>query len=426
MGYTCRFVGAHLTQAQFQTPSEDAVQGEKQRAFLSSVRDKTYPLTGCHVREEGKRPLDLRGKVYVAPLTTVGNLPFRRCLVDLQCDITCGEMALAYQLVRGVPSEWALLKKHSSEKCFGVQIACSRTEEISQVMEIVSREFPEVDFVDMNLGCPVDDVTGHGAGSALMRRPAKLQSLVEAASKAAPGLNLGLKMRTGWECDKKVAHKIIAGLGDNADRMVTYLMVHGRSRLQRYSKTANWEYISTECAPAARQQNIQFAGNGDIFSYKDWARATTSRLDGGTMDPDAPIATALIGRAALIKPWICTEIKEQRVWDISASERLDIVKKFANYGLEHWGSDQRGVDSTRRYLLEWLSFAHRYVPVGICEEGYEQHMNHRPPSVFVGRNDLETLLSSPNSADWEKIAEMFLGKPAEGYRFVPKHKANAW
>ena len=133
----------------------------------------------------------------------------------------------------------------------------------------------------------------------------------------------------------------------------------------------------------------------------------------------------MLARGALIKPWLPTEIKEKRHWDISSSERLDLLKNFVNFGLEHWGSDTRGVNTTRRFLLEWLSFLYRYVPVGLLEVT-PQYINERTSSNFVGRDDLETLMASNLPQDWVKISEMLLGKVPEGFKFSPKHNAKSY
>ena len=131
---------------------------------------------------------------------------------------------------------------------------------------------------------------------------------------------------------------------------------------------------------------IPVIGNGDIFSFTDYEEKVLARVSDNANEDiniiNNLIPTAMLGRGALIKPWLPTEIKERRHWDISATERLDILKDFTRYGLEHWGSDQQGVNHTRRFLLEWISFLHRYVPVGMLEV-LPQKMNQRPPTTMV-------------------------------------------
>ncbi|XP_074422240.1 tRNA-dihydrouridine(47) synthase [NAD(P)(+)]-like [Larus michahellis] len=113
------------------------------------------------------------------------------------------------------------------------------------------------------------------------------------------------------------------------------------------------------------------------------------------------VSGILIARGALITLWLFTEMKEQRHWDISSSERFDILKDFTNCGLEHWGSDTQGVEKTRKFLLEWLSFLCRCIPVGLLEH-LPQKINERP-RYCMGRGYLETLMVSQNVDDWIRI-----------------------
>ena len=266
---------------------------------------------------------------------------------------------------------------------------------------------------------PLDLVCNRGAGASLMKSSNRLHDSLIGITHALQKSPVTIKMRTGWNERDPFAHDLVAKIQQWQVPGVAAVMVHGRSRLQRYSREANWDYIQrVRQNQGSDAPTIPVIGNGDILSFPDYVEKVEKR--------EELVNCAMLGRGALIKPWLPTEIKERRNWDISATERFDILKDFVRFGLEQWGSDQQGVNNTRRFLLEWLSFLHRYVPIYLLAEGRPQTINQRPPKFMCGRSDLETLLMSTVSSDWVKLSEMLLGPVRDDFRFVPKHKANSY
>jgi tRNA-dihydrouridine synthase 3 len=422
----------------------DKIYHKKKHESVEEREDNRAQYTEPPFRPSEKRRVYFGPETPIlAPLTTQGNLPFRRLCVELGAQLTYSEMAMSMPLIQGGKSEWALMKAHESEISpprftqkgesvvqgydnskdlkFGAQIAANKPWQALKTAEILTTLLPHLRVIDLNCGCPIDLVYRTGAGSALLDCSSKLEKMIRGMNTVSAEVPITAKIRMGTKDGRPTAMKLIERLAFGGQETQGRLgppgcaavTLHGRSRQQRYTRSADWSYIA-ECAamiksfrlkedsltdtinePDPRQLSnggkMYFIGNGDCYSHADYY----DHIDNAGVD------SIMVARGALIKPWIFEEIEQGQYLDKSASERLAYTEKFVRYGLEAWGSDEMGIGQTRRFLLEWLSFAHRYVPIGILDH-LPPSLQDRPPS-YRGRNDLETLLASDNYKDWIKI-----------------------
>lgn len=138
-------------------------------------------------------------------------------------------MAMSKKLVNAQKSEWALCRRHQSEKIFGIQVCGAKVGPLFNACELI-REYCTVNFVDLNVGCPIGPlVTDHGAGSGLLRTPNILENILRGMTHVLD-CPVTAKLRMGFSNTKFVAHTIIDKL---ARAGISAVSLHGRTRQQR-------------------------------------------------------------------------------------------------------------------------------------------------------------------------------------------------
>ena len=104
--------------------------------------------------------------------------------------------------------------------------------------------------------------------------------------------------------------------GTTLNNVLTPCELAKLKKIVSLSPSLHFTQIADRCTTVAP---VPIFGGGDCFSSQDyWEKMESSGVDG-----------IMIGRGALIKPWIFTEIKERREWDISSRERLEIIRKVS-------------------------------------------------------------------------------------------------
>ena len=227
-------------------------------------------------------------RVVLAPMAGVTDKPFRQLCKQLGAGLAVSEMTTSD------PRFWNTAKSrhrmdHAGEPDpISVQIAGT----VPSVMADAARHNVDhgAQIIDINMGCPAKKVCNAWAGSALMREPALVADILRAVVDAVD-VPVTLKIRTGWAADRRNALEI-ARIAEDAG--IAALAVHGRTRDQQYSGTAEYDTI----AQVKAALSIPVMANGDIDSPRK-AEAVLAHTG---------CDAVLVGRAAQGRPWIFREI----------------------------------------------------------------------------------------------------------------------
>ena len=269
--------------------------------------------------EFGERP------VFLAPMEDVTDIGFRMLCKRFGAAMVYTEFVSAEALIRDVKSTISKLTISDEERPVGIQIYGRDVDAMVEAAKIVEQAGP--DLIDLNFGCPVKKVAGKGAGAGMLQNIPKLLEITQKVVQAVK-LPVTVKTRLGWNHEQLIITELAEQLQDCGIQALT---IHGRTRSQMYTGSADWTLIGS--VKRNPRIHIPIIGNGDIHSLDEADRAFD----------EYGVDAVMIGRATFGCPWIFSRE------NLDFNEKLDILEELLRINVERI-DEKRGILHTRRHL----------------------------------------------------------------------------
>ena len=235
--------------------------------------------------------VEIKGKVIPAPLAGYTNSAYRKILLDFKAAFCVSEMISDCALIYHNKETLEMLKIPFYDHPVALQIFGGKKETILEGAKIIFAN-SKCDFLDVNLGCPVNKVIKGNAGSSWLKkgREDELEDMMTSLVKISP-IPIFAKIRLGWTKEDINCLDIAKRLERAGVKLIA---IHGRTRSEFYEGKANHSYAKK----IKEVVNVPIAINGDI----DSPLKAKELLDETRAD------FVMIGRAALGDPSIIKRI----------------------------------------------------------------------------------------------------------------------